>query len=208
MRQHVGEEAEETVQLILKMNRLFDCLNVRSLEGGNRRQNPDLFPYTSADDPRFEFLQEFVNYLQDWKQSIAQRPGGFTAADRKKMFLTHQTYKGLVMTVHGFVEATKFLLNNGVPHVLSHAFCQDPLENHFGRHRGMGRRCENPTLHTFGYQENKMLVQRGLALRVTPNGNVQGDCAGDIPISCSPLKKIKRSWLSLVECSCYFYYYY
>jgi hypothetical protein len=51
-----------------------------------------------------------------------------------------------------FVECTKFLLNNGVQFVLSHVFNQDPLEEHFGRHRSLGRRSENPSLWQFGYK--------------------------------------------------------
>ena len=54
-------------------------------------------------------------------------------------------------SVHAFVEATKYLLDHGVDFVLSHVFNQDPLEEHFGRHRGMGRRMDNPNLWTFGY---------------------------------------------------------
>ena len=49
-----------------------------------------------------------------------------------------------------FVECTKFLLNSGVSFVLSNKFNQDPLEAHFGRHRGAGRRSENPSLWNFG----------------------------------------------------------
>ena len=81
------------------------------------------------------------------------RPGNFTAADTAKMFWTHQTYKGLVMTVRSFKEVCHYLLDNGVQFVLSNRFCQDPLEAHFG---SLGQRSENPNIHTFGYQENKI----------------------------------------------------
>ena len=106
---------------------------------------------------------------------------GFTKAQRNKMFLSQPTYEGLKVTgkyksgrnlncrsfkpdnivanlifvfyptVHSFIEATRFLLNSGVSMVLSNKFCQDPLEQHFGRHRCLGVRAENPTLWTYGY---------------------------------------------------------
>ena len=64
------------------------------------------------------------------------RPGNFTATDRAKVFLSHQTYKGLIMTIRSFKEATKYLLDNGIDFVLSNKFCQDPLEARFGMYRG------------------------------------------------------------------------
>ena len=53
-------------------------------------------------------------------------------------------------TVKSMVEATRYLLSQGVEHVLSQVFCQDALEEHFGRHRAAGRRSDNPTLWGFG----------------------------------------------------------
>ena len=78
------------------------------------------------------------------------------------------------MTVYAFVETTKFLLVNSVEFVLSNTFCQDPLEEHFGRHRGLGRAADNPNMYQFGYQENRLRLQRNLALVVIPKGNVSG----------------------------------
>ncbi len=51
--------------------------------------------------------------------------------------------------MHAFVEATQYLLQNGVHYVLSQDYCQDPLEEHFGRHRGLAGRAENPTMIQF-----------------------------------------------------------
>jgi hypothetical protein len=56
----------------------------------------------------------------------------------------------LFQTVNSVVSATKFLLEQGVPEVYTNYFCQDPLELHFGRHRALGRRTDNPTLYAFG----------------------------------------------------------
>lgn len=101
------------------------------------------------------------------------RPGNFTATDRAKVFLSHQTYKGLIMTIISFKEATKYLLDNGIDFVLSNKFCQDPLEARFGMYRGLGQVSENPNLYTFGYQENKIRLQRSLAMTLQPKGNIE-----------------------------------
>ena len=34
----------------------------------------------------------------DWKKSVATRPGDFSNAARKKMFLSEQTYEGIYRT--------------------------------------------------------------------------------------------------------------
>ena len=36
---------------------------------------------------------------------------------------------------------------------MTERFCQDPLENYFGRQRSMGHR-NNPSLRDFGYNDN------------------------------------------------------
>ena len=55
-----------------------------------------------------------------------------------------------MITVYSMIEATKFLLKSGVRMVLTNKFCQDPLEEHFGRHRCLGVRADNPTLWMYG----------------------------------------------------------
>lgn len=164
-------------------------MNVRSLDEGHRKRKPDLLPYTTVEDPRFQFLQDFLRFLEEWRQSVSERPGSFTQSERQKMFLTHQTYKGLVMTVKSFTEVARFLLENGVSFLLSNKFCQDPLEEHFGR------TSDNPNLHQFGYNEKQLRMQRNLALMIQPKGNVRGAHVErqQPAITVSPLKKKPRN---------------
>ena len=70
------------------------------------------------------------------------------------MFISHQTYEGLQTTVYSFIEVCKFLLQRGVPYVLSERFCQDDLENYFGRQRAISRRRDNPSIRDVGYNDN------------------------------------------------------
>ena len=51
------------------------------------------------------------------------------------MFISHQTYQGLKITVYSLIEITKFLLSAGMKFVLSEKFCQDALEEYFGHQR-------------------------------------------------------------------------
>ena len=188
------EECHETGRFINFVNRFFDCLNTRSFDEASKKRNADLMPYTDKNDARCQFLDDFLAYLSDWKECVHTRPGHFTGNDRTNMFLTHQTYKGLVMTIRSFKEACHYLLDNGVKFVLSNWFCQDPLEAHFGRHRSLVQQSENPNIYCFGYQENKLRIQRSLAMQLQPRGNVEKRKRGDVPviISNSLLKKQKR----------------
>ena len=44
-----------------------------------------------------QFLEEFVAFLDKWKEEINAREG-FSKSERDKMFLSHQTYEGIVTT--------------------------------------------------------------------------------------------------------------
>ena len=133
----------------------FDCTNVRNNEEWKKKSKDFLKPYTDVNDARFLWLTDtFLQYFSDWKQSIQQRPGQFTDNAKANMFLSWQTYEGVKITVYSLIDAVKFLLNHDVQYVLTERFCQDPLENYFGRQRSMGHRKDNPSLRDFGYNDN------------------------------------------------------
>jgi len=119
-----------------------------------------LLPFQTETDERFDWLEShFLQYFEQWKHSIASREGDFSKEDRDRMFLSAQTYEGLKITVYSVIEATKFLLQNGMQYVLTEKFNQDCLEEHFGRQRSLGRRSDNPSLYQFGYNENTLRMQ-------------------------------------------------
>ena len=76
------------------------------------------------------------------------------------MFISWQTYEGIKITTYSSIELIKFLLNAGCPYVLTERFCQDPLENYFGRQRSMGHRKDNPSIRDFGYNDNTIRTQK------------------------------------------------
>lgn len=172
-------EAEATANLCEMMDSFFDCLNVRSTTESQRKRKPFLAPYRSVDDFRFKWLVEFLEYLEKWKESTENRPGNFTQSARSRMFLSWQTYEGLKITVYSVIEATKFLLGEGIEFVLTERFCQDPIEEYFGNQRKLGRRNDNPDIKTFGYNANTIRIQRAVAVQ---SGNTRGR------------KEKKRAW--------------
>ena len=78
---------------------------------------------------------------------ISERPGNFSTTARAKMFISWQTFEGLQITVYSIIDVVKFLLKSGVPYILTERFCQDLLEEYFGKQRQMGRRADNPDMH-------------------------------------------------------------
>lgn len=99
--------------------------------------------------------KDFIGYLLNWKNNIENRPGKLEKTEKSRMFLSHQTFEGLMITRY----------------VLTERFCQDVLEENFGRHRAIGRRNDNPSLHQFGYDSNGLRIARSV---VPMLGNTKG----------------------------------
>ena len=74
--------------------------------------------------------------------------------------VVRQTYEGLKISVNSIIEATQFLLWHQVKYVLTERFCQDPLENWFGRQRSLGSRKDNPSMADFRYNNNAITNQK------------------------------------------------
>lgn len=70
-------EASGTAEFCLKMDKFFDCLNVKNTTEHALKRKPFLRPYESVDDERFAWLESFLSYFQKWKESIETRPGNF-----------------------------------------------------------------------------------------------------------------------------------
>ena len=116
-------------------------------------------------------MLDFLAYLKNWKESADVRPGNFSKNARARMFLSWQTHEGFKITVHSVIEATKFLLAEGMEYVLTERFCQDPVEEYFGNQRKLGRRNDNPDVQSFGYHDNTIRIQRTVSCQ---SGNTRG----------------------------------
>ena len=191
------ETASGTSDFCLMMDKFFDCLNVRNPDEWKSKGKDYLKPYESPNDERLKenekgekaFLDQFLSYLEKWKKSIDDRKGEFTTTDRNNMFLSQQTYEGLQMTVHSLKEIVPFLLANDLQYVLSERFCQDDLENYFGRQRAIQRRNENPNVRNTLVNDNN--IKSGFENGPIEGGNVRPAETIDFEISESPSKKAK-----------------
>ena len=147
--------AAGTGKFCLMMEKFFDCLNVRNTKEHITKRKSCLKPYESIDDVRFAWLDELLNYFKLWKNSIEERNDtNYSDNAKSTMFIPRQSYEGLQITVFSFKEVCKFLLQQGIPYILSERFCQDDLENYFGKQRAIGRRYDNSTVRDFGYNDN------------------------------------------------------
>ena len=186
-------EATGTANFCLMMHKFLDCLNVRNTVEHELKRKPFLKPYESVNGERFAWLDNFLEYFHLWKESIEERPGNFTQNAKSRMFISWQTYEGIQVTVHSLKEVVKYLLENGVKYVLSERFCQDDLEDYFGRQRAFERRKDNPTVRDVGYNDNTIKSQ----FSVRPiASNVQGIVGKFNQIDDTPLPKRRKLFSS------------
>ena len=54
------------------------------------------------------------------------------------MFTSRQTHEGIQITGYSVTETTRYSLKEGLQFVLTECFCQDVLEEYFGRQWGIG----------------------------------------------------------------------
>lgn len=57
----------------------------------------------------------------------------------------------------------------GMEFVLTERFCQDQVEEYFGKQHQLGRRNDNPDIHQFGY--NTIRIERSISCQ---SGNTKG----------------------------------
>ena len=124
------------------------------------------------------------------KESIeAQNDANYTENAKTKVFISWKSYEDLQITILSFKEFCKLFSEQGIPYSLSEIFCQDDLENYFGKQRAIGRRSDNPTVHDFGYNDNTVKNQ---FLMNPIGGNVQGPAGEFNEIYNGPMPKQRK----------------
>ena len=86
----------------------------------------------------------FFKYFEVWDESVRKREGDFSKSTREKMFISKQTYNGLIISCKSLIGCRKFLLDEGAEYILSERFCQDILEEYFGNQKKL--KNENPDI--------------------------------------------------------------
>ena len=134
-------ETSKTATYCHILDQFFDCFNVRSLEKNQKKTKPFMKPHTDENDQRFSWMtDQFLPYLDIWKENTRNRPDNFTKNPISKMFFSLQINHGIQITVRSTVEEVKFLLQNGSKFILNERFCQDPVEEYFRIQRQLGRK--------------------------------------------------------------------
>ncbi|XP_065662263.1 uncharacterized protein LOC124811383 isoform X2 [Hydra vulgaris] len=135
------------IKFIRMIDKFFDCLNVS--KNFNYSRKPDLDRYKAIDDVRFDWLQNtFLTFINNWEEQCQNIPD-LSQAEKNRFCLSKQTLEGLRITVNSFTTLGKFLLVEGAEYILSEKFCQDPLEEYFGKQRMRLGSNDNPLLIEF-----------------------------------------------------------
>ena len=67
------QDAAGTAKLCMLMDSFFDYLNVRNTDEFKTKRKPSLKSYPDAQDERFGWLNEFLKYFKDRKDSIENK---------------------------------------------------------------------------------------------------------------------------------------
>ncbi|XP_034255467.1 uncharacterized protein LOC117653722 [Thrips palmi] len=105
--------------------------------------------------------------------------------------LPHQTMLGIEMSCRSFIHATTFLLKEGVTFINARVFCQDPLEQNFGRQRMAGGGSTNPNLNQFLHKQRGFSTIGELSA-ANKRGNTEVLDEENV-INCEPLPKRKQA---------------
>ena len=182
------EHTEETVKFIRRWDRFFDCLNGLHFVEHLRKKKPDLAPYMEVNDPRFDFLESCIDYLEEWTQQVQTNVADPT--QREKAQLSFQTRQGIEIAIRGFKGAVTYLLKAGAKYVMARAFSQDALENYFSKQRARGGGSTNPNVDQFLHQSVSIGIQHDLGIR-RKGANIEQGSTG-MQLSDEPLPKRRK----------------
>lgn len=161
-------DTSETIDFILRVNNWFDLMNGAHSLHGKITANPRLDPYTMLNkDERFAELRGFVQYFKEWEAEVMALP--LPATLKSKMLPAKPTMEGIEVTVNGFIGAVEYMLDKehgaGADFVNARTFCQDAVEQYFGKQRAALGGKHNPNVVEFLNTENKISVHRDFNVR-------------------------------------------
>ncbi|KAK3910961.1 Transposable element P transposase [Frankliniella fusca] len=206
-------EVKETALFIDKVNDWFDCLNGAHSAISKKKNKPNVAAYTSVSDPRFDLLDNFLSYLEEWEmeaknhdvttdtscsningdndESVIDEGGPPDEDDVhvSKRLLSRQTLKGIYMTTLAFRPLVTFMLEQGASFINARVFTQDPLEQHFSKLRAGQGGSTNPNLGQVLKRTNalELIGEMGMKRR---KGN-SAECAEIVKVTTEKLPKLK-----------------
>jgi hypothetical protein len=67
--------SEEIIAFMLKFIKWFEIHDVCNLTQAKSKGLKNKAPFTSTSDDRLQWLEEFLKWLMDWKNSVAEKLG-------------------------------------------------------------------------------------------------------------------------------------
>jgi hypothetical protein len=90
--------SEETIAFMLKFIKWFEIHDVSNLTQATSKRLKNKAPFTSTSDERLQWFEDYLQWLKDWKNSVAE----------KDNFLTSETYEAITITTKSTIAKIKF----------------------------------------------------------------------------------------------------
>lgn len=145
---HGIENSESTALFIGIICKWWDIVNVKTIYKGQRLRNPFQEPIKESSNPVFEFMDEVLIWLDNWKNS--------DSCGR----LTNETHFALRQTTDGLMKMAKYILEEKKKSFFLPGKVQtDCLEDRFGKYRQMSGGNYHISLRQICETENKIRLQ-------------------------------------------------
>ncbi|XP_045032111.1 uncharacterized protein LOC123474243 [Daphnia magna] len=114
--------SEETISFMLKIIKWFEIHDVCNYTQAIYKRLPNKALFTSTDDARLKWLEDFLKWLKEWRISSVE----------KNHFLTSETFEAITITTKSTIAKISDLLRDaGFTFVLTRRFNSDNLERKF-----------------------------------------------------------------------------
>nr|XP_042911089.1 uncharacterized protein LOC122272083 [Parasteatoda tepidariorum] len=168
---------QPTVQFLKTVKKWWDIMNIKNTKKGFLKRNAASFPFRSLSDERFQFLGNFLAWLDAWKKlKLKPRCG----------CLSEETFYALTQTTRCMISLIEHLLNQGNSYVLTGKFQTDCLESRFGIYRQMSGSNYHVSVIDVIESERKLRIKSILTLNSSSLGNIffrslcGDDTSGDV----------------------------
>jgi hypothetical protein len=153
-------ETADFIKIILKC---WTIVNIKNQLISTIKLNNDAKPFNNVGDERFEFLEKFLKWLEQWKQ-VSYGQG----------FLTLDTYHALSHTTRSLISLIKFsLLSLNVNYVLTGKFQTANLERTFGKYRNLSGSNYNVSVQQVMEAEHKIRLNKLLGIQSARYGLIK-----------------------------------
>ena len=154
---------EDTAEFLKLIKRWWDMVNVSHPKKGLFSNNNDAQPFSSLDDERLHFMNQFIVWLNAWK-NLNQPSRQGCLSEETCFALTHTTATLSVIIKH--------LLQSGMKYVLTSKFQTDPLEFRFSMYRQMSGSNYHVSVEQILESERKLRIKSLLHLHSTKFGAI------------------------------------